>query len=106
VSVMATFYMLVQPALRKMAGETDIEPLKLRARCVSALRKRPGRAEFQRGILTIGGDGAAAVESTGAQGSGILSSMSRANCFIFLPDEAGDIAAGGEVTVLPFPGLV
>lgn len=106
VSVMATFYMLVQPALRKMAGETDTEPLKLRARCVSALRKRPGRAEFQRGILSVGDDGAAAVESTGAQGSGILSSMSRANCFIFLPDEAGDIAAGGEVTVLPFPGLV
>lgn len=106
VSVMATFYMLVQPALRKMAGETDIEPLKLRARCVSALRKRPGRAEFQRGILSVGADGAAAVESTGAQGSGMLSSMSRANCFIFLPDEAGDIAAGGEVTVLPFPGLV
>ncbi len=106
VSVMATFYMLVQPALRKMAGETDIQPLKLRARCVSALRKRPGRAEFQRGILSVGDDGAAAVESTGAQGSGILSSMSRANCFIFLPDEAGDIAAGGEVTVLPFAGLM
>ncbi len=106
VSVMATFYMLVQPALRKMMGETDIEPLRLRARCVSALRKRPGRAEFQRGILTAGDDGQAMVESTGAQGSGILSSMSRANCFIFLPDEDDQIAAGSEVTVLPFSGLV
>ncbi len=106
VSVMATFYVLVQPALRKMMGENDVAPFKLRARCTSALRKRPGRVEFQRGILTAGsGAGLPAVESTGAQGSGILSSMSRANCFIFLPEDAGEIAAGGEVTVLPFAGL-
>lgn len=107
VSVMATFYVLVQPALRKMMGEDHVEPLRLRARCTSALRKRPGRVEFQRGVLTAdGATGLPAVESTGAQGSGILSSMSRANCFIFLPEDAGKIAAGGEVTVLPFAGLV
>ena len=107
VSVMATFYVLVQPALRKMMGENDVAPLTLRARCTSALRKRPGRVEFQRGILSAGSSaGLPAVESTGAQGSGILSSMARANCFIFLPADAGEVAAGGEVTVLPFAGLV
>ena len=105
VSVMATFYVLVQPALRKMMGENDVAPFRLRARCASALRKRPGRVEFQRGVLIADGDGLPAVESTGAQGSGILSSMSRANCFIFLPAEAGKVAAGSEVTVLPFAGL-
>ena len=85
VSVMVTFYEFVQPALRKMIGENDAGILSLKARCDSRLKKRPGRVEYQRGILQKDQDGNLVVVKTGAQGSGILRSMSQANCFIILP---------------------
>jgi molybdopterin molybdotransferase len=106
VSVMATFYQFVQPALRKMMGETDTTVLTLKARCSESLRKKPGRMEFQRGILSIDPDGQAVVRSTGAQGSGLLRSMSAANCFILLPRDAGRIEPGTIVDVQPFVGFV
>jgi molybdopterin molybdotransferase len=78
----------------------------MRARTTSALRKKAGRTEFQRGVLEAGADGDLTVTSTGGQGSGILSSMSRANCFIILPVDSDRVAAGDWVTVEPFAGLL
>ncbi len=107
VSVMATFYQLVQPALDKLAGRPDAgPPMSLTAVTATALKKRPGRREFQRGVLTRGDDGRYTVRHTGEQGSGILSSMSRGNCFIVLPEDCGPVAEGQEVTVQPFRGFV
>lgn len=102
VSTMATFLQFVQPALRRLMGERQTGLARLRVPCVTALKKAPGRAEFQRGILEHDASGAAVVRSTGAQGSAILSSMSKANCFIVLPADCGDVAAGSLVDVQPF----
>lgn len=106
VSVMVTFYQFVQPALRRLAGESAAEPLMLKAICDEPLRKRPGRCEFQRGILSVAEDGSLHVSRTGSQGSGVLTSMSRANCFIVLPEENGGVAAGETVQVQAFAGLI
>lgn len=107
VSVMVTFYQLVQPALRALAGITETEPaILVRATCESRLRKRPGRLEFQRGVLAQGPGGGYVVRCTGHQGAGVLRSMSEANCFIVLPLEQGDVEPGAEVEVQPFAGLV
>jgi molybdopterin molybdotransferase len=106
VSVMATFYQLVQPALRQMLGDSPAEPLRLRLRTLVALRKAPGRTDFQRGRLVRDEQGELAVTTTGLQGSHVLTSMSRADCFIVLSAEAGDVAAGDWVEVEPLAGLI
>jgi molybdopterin molybdotransferase len=107
VSVMVTFYQLVQPALRALAGTTEVEPpILVRATCESRLRKSPGRLEFQRGVLARRPGGGYTVRSTGHQGAGVLRSMCEANCFILLPLEQGDVEPGTEVEVQPFAGLV
>ncbi len=106
VSVMVTFYEFVQPALRKMIGEDDTGILTLKARCDSRLKKRPGRVEYQRGILRRDEDGSLVVVKTGAQGSGILSSMSQANCFIILTIDSSGVEPGMYVDIQPFSGLV
>ena len=106
VAVMVTFYAFVRDALRAMSGAA-VEPLALlRAACTTALRKKPGRTEYQRGIVTRAGDGRWQVAITGSQGSGILSSMSAANGMVVLHHEQGNVAAGDEVDVIPFDGLV
>ncbi len=105
VSVMVTFYQLVLPALQRLQGSEPQPRLQLRARALSDIRKKSGRREFQRGVLTSGIDGVPEVRLTGSQGSGILRSMSTANCFVVLPEESGDVAAGSWVTVEPFAGL-
>ena len=101
VSVMSTFYQFVLPALRKMAGQSNISPLLVRAMSKSNIKKSPGRTDFQRGILSYQ-NGTLQVDATGMQASHILSGMSRANCFIVLEQNAGDIEAGSEVEVQPF----
>ena len=106
VSVMVTFYEFVQPALRKMIGEDDAGMLTLKARCDSRLKKRPGRVEYQRGILQQDKEGNLVVAKTGAQGSGILRSMSQANCFIILPMDSTGVEPGSYVDIQPFSGLV
>jgi molybdopterin molybdotransferase len=106
VSVMATFYQFVQPALRHMMGQSVTYPFAFKVPCATRLKKAPGRMEFQRGILEKNHEGALVVRSTGEQGSGILSSMSLANCFIVLPDEMGTAEPGTLVEVQVFEGLV
>ena len=102
VSVMATFYQFVLPAIRKMTGQQALEPLMIQARSSQNLKKAPGRMEFQRGILQRGSDGQWQVSTTGLQGSHLLSSMSRANCFILLPAQDAGATEGDLVTVQPF----
>ena len=102
VSATVTFHQLALPALRQLAGERSGEsPLLVPARAAAPLRKKPGRADFQRAVLFADGDGHR-VATTGSQGSGVLSSVTRANAFIRLEAERGDVAAGDTVSVLPF----
>jgi len=105
VAVMVTFYQLVQPALRRLAGETEYQPRRFPVPCRTRLKKRPGRTEFQRGLLELEPAGGLSVRPTGKQGSGILSSMSQADCFIVLPAETADVEPGDLVLVEPFQGL-
>lgn len=102
VAVMVTFLQFVQPALLKLAGEIPSEPLLLDAVCQNRLKKRPGRTEFQRGIVRRDTAGKWIVEKTGNQGSGILSSMSKGNCLIILPETAATIEPGDTVQVQLF----
>ena len=106
VAVMVTFYAFVRDALLAMAGATPRPLPLLRARATEAIRKKPGRTEYQRGIVTRAADGDWDVQLTGAQGSGILRSMSVANGLVVLHHEQGSVERGGPVDVLPFDGLV
>jgi len=106
VSVMVTFYQFVQPALQRIMGQLATEPVRFQARSESTIRKRPGRTEFQRGILSSNADGQLMVSTTGQQGSGILRSMSTANCFIILPEKSDTIGPGDLVEVEPFAGIM
>lgn len=106
VAVMATFYFIVRDALLAMAGATP-QPLTLiSATSTAPIAKRAGRTEFQRGIARRDATGDWHVVTTGPQGSGVLSSMSDANCFIVLKHEAGNIDAGDLVDILPFDSLI
>ena len=107
VAVMVTFYQFVREALLLLQGRTVISPLPTqRVVCTSPIKKAPGRTEFQRGILSQGPNGEWSVRTTGDQGSGILSSMSQANCFIVLPVQQGNVAAGTVVEVQLLEGLI
>jgi molybdopterin molybdotransferase len=105
VAVMVTFYHFVRGALLTMAGRSDTDLPLLRAKSETAMRKKPGRTEYQRGILELK-NGEWTVRLTGAQGSGILRSMSEANCFVVLGHEQGSVAAGDYVDVMLMDGLV
>ena len=105
VAALVTFYSFAREALLQLAGATP-QPLPvLQARCTTALRKRPGRTEFQRGIVERGPEGWQ-VRLAGSQGAGILRSMSEANCLVVLGHEQGSVAEGGWVDVWMFDGLV
>ena len=105
VSVMVTFYQFVRDALLILQGVNPVpaQPL-LKAVCTSAIKKAPGRTEFQRGVLYLE-DGIYKVRTTGEQGSGILKSMSDANCFIMLHDHVGNVDAGATVEVQILEGV-
>ena len=107
VSVMVTFYQFVRDALLKLSGRDPLPPLPtFRVPCTSNLKKAPGRTEFQRGVLTHDASGNWSVRVTGEQGSGILRSMSEANCFIILPEAQGNVTAGTLVEVQVMEGIV
>ncbi|HEV8501858.1 MAG TPA: gephyrin-like molybdotransferase Glp [Casimicrobiaceae bacterium] len=107
VSVMVTFYEFVRDALLHLAGRRETPPLPLmKAMLTAPIRKMPGRTEFQRAILGSDDAGNAVVRVTGDQGSGILSSMSRANCFVVLGAEVGNVDAGSVVDVQLLEGLI
>lgn len=106
VAVMVTFYQFVRNALLAMSGATQVAPPMMQAKTVEAIRKRPGRTEFQRGILSTDATGSRTVRITGAQGSGVLRSMSEADCFIVLAHDQENIQVGDTVGVVLFEGLV
>jgi molybdopterin molybdotransferase len=105
VAVMVTFYQFVRDALLHLAGRTDDYTIPLlKVPAAQALRKVPGRTEYQRGIL-FHENGEWKVRTTGQQGSGVLRSMSEANCFIVLEHARGKVEAGEPVSVQLFDGL-
>ena len=107
VAVMVTFYQFVEPAIRTASGETDARPRPaVEARCATRLRKKPGRVEYFRAILERDESGALIVRSTGKSGSGLLHTMSDANCFIVLPEDGVTVEPGATVAVQPFFGLM
>ena len=106
VAVMVTFYAFVRDALLAMSGATPQPLAPLRAVSQEALRKKPGRTEYQRGIVSQAEDGRWQVRITGSQGSGILRSMSQANGMVVLHHDQSDVAAGDLVDVIAFDGLV
>lgn len=106
VAVMVTFHFLVHDALLALMGAQRTGPVSVRVRSAAGFRKKPGRTEYQRAVLARGHDGAWEVRPTGQQGSGVLSSMSRADCMVVLPHEQGSVAAGDMVDVVLFEGLI
>ena len=106
VAVMVTFLAFVRPALLRMMGCTRAAPPLLRARSAESIRKKPGRTEYQRGLVRSGDDGQLEVRITGNQGSGVLSSMVQANGLIVLPHDGGNVAAGDVVEVMVFDGVM
>ncbi|SDI30029.1 molybdopterin molybdotransferase [Ferrimonas sediminum] len=106
VAVMVSFMQFVQPALRKMMGEPDWKPQMMRATTCEPLRSKVGRTEFQRGIMQLNALGELTVTTTGAQGSGMLSSMVEGNCLIVVEECQGNVAAGDSVWVQPFADLL
>ena len=106
VAVMVSFLQFVKPALRKLGGESRWLPATSQIRSRDPIRKRPGRTEYVRGIIETGDDGLPQVRTSGQQGSGILTSMSRANCLIVLAPEQGPVEAGEQVSVQTFDGLL
>lgn len=105
VAVMVSFYFLARPALLQLAGSEVVPPLAIPAVSLHPIQKRAGRTEFLRGIVTHH-DGQLKVITTGEQGSGILRSMSEANCIIVLPHEQASVAAGELVNIILFEGLL
>jgi len=106
VSALVTFHQLGIVALTKMQNAQELKRTNLQVQCVSDLKKSPGRMDFQRGVLSVNDQGENVVESTGSQGSGILSSLARANCFIVLAAEQGKVSAGEMVTVQLFDQFI
>ena len=106
VAVMVTFLAFVRPALLRMMGSTQSAPPLLRAISTEAMRKKPGRTEYQRGTVTTAADGTLQVRTTGNQGSGVLSSMVQANGLIVLHHGQGNVAVGDTVDVMVFDGVI
>ena len=108
VAVMVTFLQFVKPAIGVLSGThyDDVQPMTLPAVSESALRKSAGRVEYQRGVMRVNESGVLVVASTGKQGAGRLSSMSRANCLIVIDADVEDVQAGDRVGVQPFHGLL
>ena len=106
VAVMVTFLAFVRPALLRMMGCEGAPPPLLQARSAEAIRKKAGRTEYQRGIVTRGADGSLQVRTTGNQGSGVLSSMVQANGLIVLHHAQGNVAVGDPVDVMMFDGAI
>lgn len=102
VSALVTLHQVGLPLLRKLSGEQVTPNIRLSAITTEILRKRPGRADYQRGIASVNSQGQLEVRSTGQQGSGILSSVSQANCFIVLEQERGRVEVGETVMIEMF----
>lgn len=106
VAVMVSFINFVEPAIRKLQGQTNWTPVKANAIATEQLRSRQGRTEFSRGVFTMNEPGVLEVKTTGKQGSGILSSMNEANCLIEISPSVDTVKVGETVTIIPLQGRV
>ncbi|QFU20528.1 bifunctional molybdopterin-guanine dinucleotide biosynthesis adaptor protein MobB/molybdopterin molybdotransferase MoeA [Shewanella eurypsychrophilus] len=106
VAVMVSFMQFVQPALRKLAGEKNWQPSLIPAIADCTMRSRIGRTEFTRGIYHLGSDGKLHVSTTGAQGSGMLSSMVKGNCLVVVGEKDEQLNPGDTVYIQPFADLL
>lgn len=106
VAVMVTFLQFVQPAIYHLSSGQTKPMITLKAKSQNKLHKRPGRYEFQRGIFQQDKHGDLVVKRTGMQGSGILTSMSIANCFILLNEKCSGVEAGDIIEIQPFMGSI
>ena len=104
VSVMVTFLLFVLPSINMVSGR-NFEMLFKDAILQSDIRKRKGRAEFQRGLAQYD-NGKIYVKSVGEQGSGILSSMNKANCLIYLSVEQGSLKVSDSVKIIKFKDYI
>jgi len=105
VSTAVTFLLIARPAILQLCGAEGWESARHSAKLSEPIRHKPGREEYQRGMVVTGNDGTR-VAVTGDQSSNRLASFSNANCLIRIPKESGDLPIGTEVTVLPFFGLI
>ena len=99
VASMVTFELFVRPALLHMTGRRELFRPRLDAVLQDTVEKRRGVRTLLRGVLHQG-DGPATVTTTGPQGSGILRSMSLANCLIDIPEETERLQPGDTVQVM------
>ena len=106
VAVMVSFINFVEPAIRKLQGQTNWTPVKANAIATEQLRSRQGRTEFSRGVFSMNEHGQLEVRTTGKQGSGILRSMSEANCLIEISPSVDTVKVGETVTVIPLQGRI
>jgi len=106
VAVMVTFLAFVRPALQRLMGAEVQAPVLLQAKSGEAMRKKPGRTEYQRGTVVREADGTLVARTTGNQGSGVLSSMVQANGLIVLRHDQGNVAVGDTVEVMLFDGAI
>jgi len=105
VAVMVSYTQFALDALRRLSGLDPVPPRPLlTASAANAMRKQPGRREYLRGAL-VAVDGAWQVKTVGNQGSGVLRSMSEANCFVVLPEDCAGVKPGDPVAVELFDGL-
>jgi molybdopterin molybdotransferase len=105
VSTMVTFYQFVKQALLLLMGMAVSEPPLFVVPCSAPIKKAKGRTEFQRGVL-FEENKQWKVKPLANQGSGILSSMSKANCFIVLDESVGDCETDTPVKIQPFNGVI
>ena len=102
VSSYVTFEQLVTPVLQKLSGQTYLATPHFVAKAACLIKKRPGRADYQRGIFYRDEQGELWVKTNGKQGSGIMSSIAHANCYMVLEQDAGDVQQGEAVNIQPF----
>ncbi len=106
VAVMVAFYFFARSPLLKLSGAIVPELALFKVRLKTPIRKQPGRVEYQRAVLSVNPIGQLEVRLTGQQGSGLLSSMSQANCFIVMAHDESSAKAEDFVNCLPFDGLI
>ena len=106
VAAMISYYFFVDLALQKMNGADATLPYFSWIPSHTNIKKRAGRTEFQRGVIKMDSNGAQSVALTGEQGSGILNSMSNADCIVLLDHDKGEITRGDLVKVIYLQGLI
>ena len=106
VSATVTFHQLTVPAIKKLSGANAVDNLQFNAITTHRVKKRAGRLDFQRGIASVTDEGKLTVTPLGQQGSGVLSSLSKANCYLVLPQEHEGCEAGCTVKIELFDSLL